>query len=294
MRNVLAVVSCVCISAVVLFYCTYYRSTSRQFGASSPPVKIPNNIVNPSFHSIEDIPLPEGYTRAPVSGKSFAEWPLNIPLKKLNKIYLYNHQLKKDQSSHYAVIDMSIGERDLQQCADALMRLRAEYLFSIGAVDEINFVTGDGTRLSFKELAIGQRYALRGVRLSKYYIPNEAACYTHRCLMEFLNLVFSYCSTYSLAIQTNVVQSFHDIQPGDVLVKAGSPGHAMMVGDVAINNKGKKIYLLLQSFMPAQDIHIVRNLQNEDLGPWYEADDGHQQVVTPGYTFYKTQLKRWK
>jgi len=41
------------------------------------------------------------------------------------------------------------------------------------------------------------------------------------------------------------------------MIRAGSPGHAMLVVDVAEDERGRRIYLLAQSYMPAQDIHIV-------------------------------------
>jgi hypothetical protein len=84
----------------------------------------------------------------------------------------------------------------------------------------------------------------------------------------------------------------NEIQPGDVFIKGGFPGHAMMVADVAVNDKGKKIFILLQSYMPAQDIHIVKNLTNSDLSPWYEVDTAHK-IITPGWVFTQNQLRSW-
>ena len=82
-------------------------------------------------------------------------------------------------------------------------------------------------------------------------------------LEDFLKVVFSYCGTLSLAAQLNAVPDFDNIQPGDVFVKGGSPGHAMIVIDAAINSAGKKVFMLAQSYMPAQDIHVVKNPTNE-------------------------------
>jgi hypothetical protein len=40
-------------------------------------------------------------------------------------VLLYNGAPKFRQDVHAAVIDIDVGTRDLQQCADATMRLRA-------------------------------------------------------------------------------------------------------------------------------------------------------------------------
>lgn len=83
-----------------------------------------------------------------------------------------------------------------------------------------------------------------------------------------------------------------DIEPGDVLIRGGFPGHAVIVMDVATNNKGSKIYLLAQSYMPAQDIHILKNFDSNNLSPWYEVTD-ETVIQTPEYNFSKYELKRW-
>lgn len=44
--------------------------------------------------------------------------------------------------------------------------------------------------------------------------------------------------------------------------------------------------------MPAQDIHIVTNPVNDDLSPWFIADDT-KEIITPEWRFFPYQLKRW-
>jgi hypothetical protein len=77
-----------------------------------------------------------------------------------------------------------------------------------------------------------------------------------------------------------------------VIIRGGFPGHAVIVMDVAVNASGKKIYLLAQSYMPAQDIHVLKNPMNADLSPWYEVNDD-PIIYTPEYRFTKNELKRW-
>ncbi len=54
----------------------------------------------------------------------------------------------------------------------------------------------------------------------------------------------------------------------------------------------KKIFLLAQSYMPAQDIHILRNPDDEDLSPWYSVDFG-EKLHTPEWIFTKKELCRF-
>src|SRR5688572_1722322 len=91
------------------------------------------------YASIEAIPVPAGYERVQLTDDSFGAWLRKIRLKKNKRVYLYNGRLKRNQSAQFAVVDMSIGNKDLQQCADVAMRLRAEYLFDRERYTEIEF-----------------------------------------------------------------------------------------------------------------------------------------------------------
>jgi hypothetical protein len=77
--------------------------------------------------TIINIEIPIGYKRTPTS--EFGKYLRNITLKTDKTVYLYNGLKKRNQEAQYAVLDISVGDRDLQQCADAVMRLRAEWLF---------------------------------------------------------------------------------------------------------------------------------------------------------------------
>jgi hypothetical protein len=222
--------------------------------------------------SVNNIPLPVDYKRMNSAKGSFGEWLQHFALRKDNIVRMYNGEAISRQELHYAVLNISTGNKNLQQCADAIMRLRAEYYFERKEYNKISF-TSSQHHYNFADYASKKNYS-------------------HECLMQFMENVFINCGTYTVDEMTNQI-ALHDIQPGDVFVKAGAPGHAMIVMDVAINLKGDKIYLLAQSYMPAQDMHIVINPNSSLLSPWYKADELNT-IITPGWTFFPTQLKRWK
>jgi hypothetical protein len=61
--------------------------------------------------------------------------------------------------------------------------------------------------------------------------------------------------------------------------------------DVAINaHTGEKIFLLAQSYMPAQDIHIVENPNRNNTKGWYYVSDIASALQTPEWIFPKNAL----
>ena len=221
------------------------------------------------------IPVPAGYHRLPANHDPFAAWLRNLALKKDRTVYLYNGARKQNQEAQFAVLDVSVGKTDLQQCADAVMRLRAEYCYAAHYLNGIEFHTEQGVRLNFLEWA--------------HHHPDSTG---RAAFNAYLTKVFTYCSTRTLEKQL-LPKHIDQVVPGDVLIKGGAPGHAMIVLDVAENAKGRRIFLLAQSYMPAQDIHIVINPRNPDLNPWYEADAGSTYIETPEWTFTTNQLRTW-
>ena len=77
-----------------------------------------------------------------------------------------------------------------------------------------------------------------------------------------------------------------------MFIQGGFPGHAMLVADVARNAQGKRVFLLIQSYMPAQNMHVVNNPSDDKLSPWYSATDAGK-LVTPEWTFERSDLKRF-
>ncbi|MFO1173294.1 MAG: DUF4846 domain-containing protein [Hyphomicrobiaceae bacterium] len=234
---------------------------------------------------------PQGFQRVEVADGSFAAWLRGLPVKPAGSLVkLYNGLPKFWAGMPAAVIDIDVGDKDLQQCADAVMRLRAEYLLGNGRPNEIAFDYTNGGRVDFSRWSQGMRPTpkKKGVAWSR----KGKADASYPSFRRYMDQVFSYAGTYSLSKELKPVPS-SEIAIGDVFIKGGFPGHAMLVADMVENTQtGERRFLLLQSYMPAQDMHIVMNPSAEPSSPWYPAAFG-DKLVTPEWTFEKDQLKRW-
>ena len=68
--------------------------------------------------------------------------------------------------------------------------------------------------------------------------------------------------TWSLETYDTVLVNVENMQVGDMFLIGGFPGHAMSVVDIIENNQGNKKFMLAQSFMPAQEQHILLNMND--------------------------------
>ena len=258
---------------------------------NSIETKPSNKITGINPETIRGISLPEGFIYVDDGDSAYSNWLLDLELKKSKTVYLYNGKLKSNQDAQYGVLNIDIGKKDLVQCADAAMKLRADHLFEKRLYDQIKFLATSGDEISFENWLKGMRWKVQGAKLVSYNIHKEGSNIQQE-YDSFMELVFSYCGTYSLSKQLKAVNDSRSIQPGDIFVYGGFPGHAVTVMAVAKNEEDERIFLLSQSYMPAQDIHILKNYANADQSPWYKVSDLYP-LYTPQWQFEKGSLKRW-
>lgn len=233
---------------------------------------------------------PSGYKRIITTENSFGFYLRNLSLKPQNSLVnYYNGSQKPNRNVYDAVVDLPIGKKDLHQCADAVMRLRADYLYHSKQYDKIHFNFTNGFRVDYSKWAQGYRIKVVGNKTS--WVKKEKPSYSYESYWQYLEQVFQFAGTASLSKELKTV-SVADISIGDVFIKGGFPGHAVIVVDVAVNEKGKKVFLLAQSYMPAQEIQILKNPNSLKLSPWYSEDFGNQ-LITPEWEFSVNQLKRF-
>lgn len=236
---------------------------------------------------------PPGFERAAVAPESFAAWLRGLPLKPAGSpVLLFSGAPKPRQDVHAAVIDIDVGNRDLQQCADAAMRLRAEWLFAGNRAPDIAFNdTGSAKPIAFSRWAAGERPKMSGRTLSWSRSTKPDASYAS--FRRYMDTVFTWAGTYSLEREL-APAPVAEIAAGDLFIKGGFPGHAVLVADIAESKAtGEKRFLLVQSFMPAQDMHVLKNPQSADGSPWYPLAFG-EQLVTPEWIFPRESLRRWR
>jgi hypothetical protein len=237
-------------------------------------------------------PPPAGCRRVAVASGSWGAWLRGLPLRPAGTpARLYTGKLKDNQAVVAAVIDIDPGTKDLQQCADAVIRLRAEYLFSQN-FNKIHFHLTTGYDAWFSDYVAGRTFRVQGEQVLP--APKAAEVPTHTALGRYLLPVFGYAGTLSLSRELRHI-SLDEVRPGDVFIRGGRPGHAVLVADVAEHPQSGQRYLLLaQSYMPAQNIHILRNITQPALGAWFAVPGPDEPLVeTPEWTFARTELGRF-
>lgn len=229
----------------------------------------PNN-----YKTIGDVKTPYGYSRIPAQSNDFVSYIRTIPLKeKGTKIHLYTGGEANLQNLGYAVLDLPLLSNS-EQCADCCIRLRAEHLYA----------THQYSRIAFSDV--------NGVK-QKYTGGNSRPAFE-----KYLKRVYGVASTYSLRQEMNN-RKLSEIQPGDVFVYAAIDrpgnkyGHAVMVADVAENEDGERVFLLVEGNTPARDMHLMRNWRNLWFSPWFYVDEDAETFRLSAFKFKSNELKYW-
>lgn len=235
---------------------------------------------------------PQDYERINVTNNSYEKYLRQLPLKPHgSEVLFYDGKIKENNNIYDAVVDLKIGDKDLHQCADAIMRLRAEYLYDIGLYDKIHFNFTNGFRVDYSEWMKGKRIVAKGNKT--YWKQTASPSNTYNDFRNYMEVIFTYAGTYSLSKELIPVNMI-DLKIGDVFIQGGFPGHAVIVVDMAVNPKNNdKIFLLAQSYMPAQELQILKNPNDENLSPWYSVDFSGE-LITPEWKFLKSDLKRFE
>lgn len=280
-----------CTTLLIFFLLIFLYSCGQSNGQPDIMLVERTTGINPSEKTIaKRFLVPEGYERVIYEKHTFQHYLSNFPLQPIDaKVYYFNGTIKNNQDIYVSVLDIDVGKKDLQQCADAVMRLRAEYLYKNKEYDKIHFNFTNGFKIEYKKWAEGNRIKVSGNNVSWY--KSKPTNYSYEVFKEYLEMVFTYAGTLSLSKEMTRIP-LDSMQVGDVFIKGGSPGHAVIIMDMAVHKTtGKKIFMIAQSYMPAQSIHILANT-HQDISPWYDLSK-MDKLYSPEWTFEKSDLKRF-
>lgn len=272
---------------VFILLCTFHATFSQVVETTQ------NLVIDPTRATIRTrFTPPKGYFWENETEGSFSEYLVSFPLHPPNfPVRDFRAVPIAKQSNHVAILKIDVGEKDLQQCADAWIRLYAEYLWAQKRDSEIVFELTSGQSFSWLDYRKGIRTKEKKSRVSFYKTGKTDDSYEN--FRRYLSVIFRYAGTVSLDRESVPLVQNSQIRPGDFLIKPGSPGHSGIIVGVSKNASGKKLYLLAESFMPAQDIHLLKNKENPAVSPWYELDIKSPQTVTAKYVFKPTSIKRF-
>lgn len=266
---------------------------------TAPPVIITPNVTAPSIEPAAPAYLnpdgmtirtrfvpPAGFERKPAD--EYGEYLRDQPvLPHGSPVLQYDGTPVEDQTRHAAVLAIDVGEDDLQQCADAALRLRCEFLYSIQNYQAINYHLTNGDQFPYQKFREGYRLQVEGneTELVQQAQPSNS----YETFRQYLDVLFNYASTRSLYPESEQI-TLEELKIGDLLLVSGAPGHCIVVMDMCENSEGRRAILLGQSSTPAQQIHI---LQPPDWpSPWLYLDEIEFPFTLSVWDYTEENLRR--
>jgi hypothetical protein len=243
-------------------------------------LKLPS-IVHPVKHAAPEL-RPLGYPK-----DSWSFFLQQLPTED-KPIVDYKGNPVSNQGKRFKILTYDVGHADLQQCADALMRIRAEFLFSRKKYKEISFHFCSGLNYSWTDYLKGKRPVMKG--RNQIIVQTVAICEpSHKTLREYLDIVYAYANTVSLCGELKYTNR---LEIGTVIIYPGNPGHCCMIVDAALNGKNDTVYKLVEGYMPAQSIYVLSNPFEPDLNPWYHLGKG--DINTASCSFRSYYLRKFE
>ena len=228
---------------------------------------------------------PDGYVRTAADTDSLLKYMRNMALEPDGtEVADYKGNPVRGSQDAVAVFAMQVGDKDLQQCADSVIRVYSEYAWSQGRYDTICFHLTNGTRMAYSDWLAGDRLLAFGSFARMLPLSGDHQGTDYDCFYAYLRTVMRYAGTKSLAAESEQI-SLSSLHAGEMLLEGGTPGHVVLVVDEAENEAGERCFLLAQGYMPAQSFHVLSNPAHAG-DPWYyPAELAGDRIETMCYTF---------
>ncbi len=230
---------------------------------------------------------PAGYIRVVPEENSFGAFLQSISLKPDGTAVRQYDGAELSDAPAAAVFDLTLGSNNIQQGTDALIRLRAEYLYKQQQYSRITYRFLSGFMFPFAKYAEGNRISVSGNDVT--WEQSATAANDYETFTKYLETLFNYANASSLTLETQEVAT---VQLGDLYLNRESGG--VMIVDAAFNPQtGETLVLLAQGSSPASDIFLLENPDAPDLSPWFSADFTDTLTLPTGGVFAQSDLRRF-
>ncbi len=243
------------------------------------------------YHPLaERLATPPGFSRIAVPKGSFAEWLRHMPVLAEGspvKTARGRIVLAGDHPNLAAVIVLQPHRRGLLNSANMMIRLKAEHAWSAGDVERLGFHFTSGQTLRWRSWTRGLR-PLRdaaGVR----FIRTEAAGDGREQFCRYLETLFGHTSNTSLLDDTRPAMD-RTLAVGDIFLRPGRDGHAVMILDVATDSRGGVRVLLGQGGSPVRTFHVLRS---DGGSAWFPISRSQGLVLAGEAEFTMNDLRHW-
>lgn len=263
---------CVLFSALALAYISFKKT---------------NDLLQPKIVQIHKTALHQPVRPLPYPPGSWSWFLRHLPAENKPIVDYKGNQIE-NQEKRFAILTYDVGNADLQQCADALIRLRSEYLFGQKKYKEIGFHLNSGIFYSWTDYCNGLRPIFRN-RKQVLAKTNAVTDISHTSLRKWLDIVYTYANTVSLCKE---LKKADRLQTGTVIIFPGNPGHCCIIIDEAVTDKQDTVFKMAEGYMPAQSIYILSNPYEPEWNPWYHLGKG--EINTASCSFRSYYLKKFE
>jgi hypothetical protein len=173
------------------------------------------------------------------------------------------------------VVDLEIKGRRLEQCMDILVRLYAEFLWAKNQTADLILPLPGGYWLKWNDWHDGFRPIFNGINVTmKKSGQSNSSVESYK---SYLNIIYS---------ESHTQQFFHaylpverkEVQIGDIVIKKGTKGHAVMIVDLARNDKDELFALIGNGDTPACQFFLLNHRKDS---PWIPLDFDEEYLNLP-------------
>jgi hypothetical protein len=222
-------------------------------------------------------PEPVGYQRIAVNPETLGEWLRFLPIAAPGTVVT-------DVNGKPAIVTLAgfvaaVVAMDMhaEESADTLLRLHAEWRYSKGDRDSINYASNSGRLMPFSRWIAGERIVLKKQNWDWGFKAAPLSNPTYMDLRNFLDAAYQWTDPRALAMQGKVLDAA-DVAPGDYFVHAGKDPTLVIVLDVAKNSAGESAMLLGHVASPHQFMYVMRASKES---AWC-MPRANQEIAAPG------------